>query len=358
MFIRGETYHLYVPRPRQRPVQKSTNTRNKTLAARMERMVHDLRDGRRWDVLALIVDKRLTVAEVYDAYVMRQLDALVGREASPRIGSLLDGWLASLDIKDGSKDAYRRQVVALFGEDVRVSAITPGAARDALATVALSSGTKRTYFAALSSFCHYCVSHELLAAHPLAEKGRVPRPKRNPPRMTWATREDDTRLCLAAPSPYREYFALVHATGAERSAALNMTRADVDLTRWEVRIPGTKTATRDRRGVPVDAWAWPILLPYVRAVLSGPLFPDLTANAVGYQHRLARTAAGLPDYQLRDARHSVAIRWMVADKVAIWDVAERLGHSDQSEAIRTYTKTVLRDAAKRLGVDSPKAKEA
>lgn len=54
----------------------------------------------------------------------------------------------------------------------------------------------------------------------------------------------------------------------------------------------------------------------------------------------------------------VAIRWMVADKVAIWDVAERLGHSDQSEAIRTYTKTVLRDAAKRLGVDSPKAKEA
>jgi hypothetical protein len=36
----------------------------------------------------------------------------------------------------------------------------------------------------------------------------------------------------------------------------------------------------------------------------------------------------------------------------MWEVAERLGHADMSMAVKVYTKTVLRDAAKRLGVDA------
>ena len=62
-------------------------------------------------------------------------------------------------------------------------------------------------------------------------------------------------------------------------------------------------------------------------------------------------AAVLPGYQLRDAQHSVAIRWLVADGVPMWEVAERLGHADMSMAVNVYTKTVLREAAKRLSVD-------
>jgi hypothetical protein len=34
----------------------------------------------------------------------------------------------------------------------------------------------------------------------------------------------------------------------------------------------------------------------------------------------------------------------------MWEVAERLGHADMSMAVKVYTKTVLREAAKRLGV--------
>jgi len=180
----------------------------------------------------------------------------------------------------------------------------------------------------------------------------VPRPKKGKPRAMWMTSADDLRLCLAAPSPLREFFALVHATGAERNAALRMVRDDVDLTRWEVHIPGSKTRTRDRRGVPVDAWARPLLADYVRAVLRGPLFPSLSRWFVNRGHAAARAAAGLDGYQLRDARHSVAIRWHVLDGVPMYDVAERLGHADQTMAITVYTKTVLRDAAKRLGVAS------
>lgn len=352
MFKRGEMFTLYVPQPNgARPVQRSTNTKSRTVAGRMERMVRDLRDARRWDVLGMLTDGRLTVADAYDAYVMRQLDALVGREASPRVGAMVEGWLASLDIRAGTREAYRRQVLALFAEDVRVATITPGEVRDALSALSVTGGTRRTYFAALSSFCHYLVAHDLLPVHPMAEKGRVPRPKRNAPRTTWYPAADDARLCAAAPAPFREFFALVHGTGAERNAALAMTRADVDLERWEVRIPGTKTATRDRRGIPVDAWARPIVGPYVRAVLAGPLFPDLSPSQVNVAHRVAGDAVGLAGYQLRDARHSVAIRWLVADHVPMWDVAERLGHANMTETVRTYTKTVLRDAARRLGVD-------
>jgi len=359
MFQKRGVWTLYVPQANHRPVQRSTNTTNKTVAGRMERMVKDLRDARRWDVLNLITAKRVTVADVYDAYVMRKLDAMVGRELSPRVGVMVDGWLKSLECRETTKVAYERQVLALFDADERVTAITPGSVRDALAALAVTGGTRRTYFAALSSFCHYLVSHELLAVHPMAEKGRVPRPKRNPARTTWMTADEDERLCLAAPSPYREYFALVHGTGAERNAALGMTRADVDLDRWEVRIPGTKTATRDRRGIPVDAWARPIVARFVRSVVAGPLFPTLNRNAVNYQHVQARKAAGLPGYQLRDARHSVAIRWLILEGLPIWDVAERLGHSDSAEALKTYTKTVLREAAKRLGATiTATAKEA
>lgn len=350
MFTRGERWYLHVPRQDGTFAQKSTGTTEKRLAARMRAMVADLKNRREWPALELVTSGRASLGALYDAYAHHAVDAFVGREASPRWESLVDGWLRSLDIAEATQTAYRRQVAAVLPEGARVSAITSGVIRDGLAALDVTSGTRSTYFAAVSSFCHYLVGHDLLPAHPMAEKSKVPRPRKNKPRTTWMTAAEDERLCCAAPSPYREYFALVHGTGAERNAALAMTRADVDLDRWEVHIPGTKATTRDRHGIPVDAWARPLLAGYVRSVLSGPLFPTLSKYLVNMQHLDARKAAGLTGYQLRDARHSVAIRWLVADQVPVWDVAERLGHADASMVLKVYTKTVLREAAKRLGV--------
>lgn len=352
MFKRRAYWYLHVPTKDGGHVQKSTGTSDKRLAGRMLAMIAELRDRRDWPALTLLATNACSVGALYDAYAHHTLAAFVGREASPKWATLVDGWLRSLDVVPTTRTMYEMQVRALLPEGGRVADITTGALRDALASVDVLPTTRRNYLAAVQSFCNYLVSHDLLAASPAADTIRLPRPKKGKPRTMWATRTDDERLCLAAPSPLREYFALVHSTGAERMAALAMTRADIDLDRWEVHIPGTKAATRDRYGIPVDAWARPLLGPYVRSVLRGPLFPSLSRDAVNRGHIAARTAAGLAGYQLRDARHSVAIRWLVADGVPMWEVAERLGHADMSMAVKVYTKTVLREAAKRLRVDN------
>ncbi len=351
MFQRRKKWYLHVPTASGGHVQKTTGTTDKKLANRMRAMVAELRDKRDWPALSLVSNNLVSLGALYDAYAHHALAAFVGREASPKWETLVDGWLRSLDVVPSTRTMYAMQVRAVLPEGARVMEITTGVLRDGLAALAVSSATRRNYLAALQSFCGYLVAHDLLATSPAADTIRLPRPKKGKPRTMWMTGAEDARLCWAAPSPFREYFALVHGTGAERSAALMMTRADIDLDRWECHIPGTKTATRDRSGIPIDVWARPILGPYVRAVLSGPLFPTLSRDAVNRAHVDARTAAGLPDYQLRDARHSVAIRWLVADNVPMWDVAERLGHADMAMATKVYTKTVLREAAKRLSVD-------
>jgi integrase len=352
MFKRGATYYVNVPTASGRFVQRSLRTTNKTVAGRMSRMIGELADGHEWAALGLLVGGKVRVGELYDAHSRGTLRAFLGEQASPKWETLVDGWLRSLDVSASTLTMYEMMVRAVLPEGARVQAITTGAIRDGLGLLDLSTATKRNYLGAVQSFCTYLMAHDLLPDDPTANRAKLKRPKKGKPRTVWMTAAEDERLCMAAPSPFREYFALVHGTGAERTAALAMTRADVDMQRREVRIPGTKTDTRDRTGIPVDPWAWAILAPYVRQVLSGPLFPMLSKQKVNRMHPDCRKAAGLdPTYSLRDARHSVAIRWLVLGNVPMWDVAERLGHADMSMAIKVYTKTTLRDAAKRLGME-------
>lgn len=355
MFRRKSIYYLHIPTPDGRHVQRSTATSNHTLANRIYRMVRELRDTRRWDALGLVSTGEVPLGTVYDAYAHRRLDAFIRERSSPLWESLVPSWIAGLDAVPATRTMYEMQVRTVLPTGGRVTSITTGGIRDALAALDVSPATRRNYLAAVQNFCGYLVAHDLLATDPTADPKKLPRPKKGKPRTTWMTRAEDERLCLAAPCPFREYFALVHGTGAERNAALRMTRSDIDLERGECHIPGTKTATRDRYGIPIDPWALAILRPYVRSIMAGPLFPTLTKWPVNKAHMEARTAAGLKGYQLRDARHSVAIRWLVQDGVPIWEVAERLGHADMTMAVKVYTKAVLRDAAKRLGVgDAPK----
>lgn len=359
MFKRGPFYYLHVPTSDGRIVQKSTRTSNKTLAGRMHRMVQELKDERNWTALGLITSGALTVGAVYDAYAAKRLPAFLREQASPKWEGLLASWMAAVDLRPATQTMYQMQVRAVLPEGGTVASITTGGIRDALGALNVSPATRRNYLAAVQSFVGYLVAHDLLPDNPTKDAHKLPRPKKGKPRTVWMTRDEDQRLCLAAPSPCREYFALVHGTGAERNAALVMTRADIDLEHGVCRIPGTKTDTRDRRGIPIDAWALAILRPYVKAIVHGPLFPTLSRWIVNRAHADARKAASLDGYQLRDARHSVAVRWLVQDHVPMWDVAERLGHADMSMAIKVYTKAVLRDAARRLGVEnSVTAKEA
>lgn len=343
-FKRGAYWSLYVPRPSGGVVQRATGTTNKALADRMGRMIDTLADQRRWDVLTAIDARRVTVAEVWDAYCVNGLDALMARAGAEALGPRIDDWVATLPNAKGTIVSYEHKVRTIVPVDMLASELTAGWINDTIAALPHTSGTRQQYLHALSLFVDYCVGHGLLPANPIHQRGLVRRPKTNKPRKVWHFEADDLRLVNAAPEPFRSYFALIHGSGAERTAALAMRRRDVDTTAWTLHIPGTKNEHRDRRGVPLDEWARPIVAAHCKGLLPDALlFPTLTSSQVNHVHAEARAAAQLHGYQLRDARHSFAIRHLIRG-VPLWKVSKWLGHANQMITAKVYTQVDLEAA--------------
>lgn len=343
-FKRGAFWSLYIPRRSGGVVQRATGTSDKKLADRMGRMIDTLADQRRWDVLDAIDAKRVTVGEVWDAYQMNGLDAMLARTRAESLVARIAAWEATLPNAPRTITSYVQKVRALLPVGMLSTDLTAGWINDVIAALPHSSGTRQQYLHALSLFVDYLVGHGVLPTNPIHQRGLVRRPKVNKPRTMWHFEDEDLRLVNAAPEPFRSYFALVHGSGAERDAALAMVRRDVDTDAWTLHIPGTKNANRDRRGVPLDAWARPIVLAHCKGLLpDAPLFPGLTSREVNNAHVDARTAAKLPGYQLRDARHSFGIRHLIRGE-PLWKVSKWLGHSNEVITAKVYTQVELEKA--------------
>lgn len=343
-FRRGKYWSLYVPRESGGVVQRSTGTTDKKLADKMGRMIDQLADVRRWDVLSAIDAKRVTVAQCYDAFCINRLDGLMADASAESLSVRRDQWIATLSQSARTQVGYTQKIKALIPDGLKSSTLTAGWITDTIAALPHSPGTKKQYLHVLSLFVDYLVGHRVLPSNPVHQRGLVRRPKNNKPRRVWKTEAEDRALVDKAPSPFREYFALVHGSGAERDAALAMVRRDVDTTTWLLHIPGTKTETRDRTGVPLEKWAHAILLPYLKRLLpDAPLFPTLDNYAVNRAHVTAREAAKLAGYQLRDARHSYAIRALLRGE-PLWKVSKWLGHSNMAITAKVYAQFDLDDA--------------
>jgi integrase len=353
-FKRGKFWSLYVPRSSGGAVQRSTGTTDANLAKRMGRMIETLADQRRWDVLGAIDAKVVTVGAVWDAFCVNGLDALAADMQSPYLLPMVDQWIATLTRAPSTLEAYERQVRVLITDKLKAKDITAGWVVDRIAKLPHSGSTRSMYLAALTLFLDYVVAHGGMPDNPARNRSVVRRPKPNKPRTMWKSIADDLRLVNAAPEPYRTFFALVHSTGSERDAALHMIRSDVDLTTGTIRIRGTKRATRDRIGVPIEPWALPMVATVCKTLLpDAPLFPDLRRTMVNQMHKDAREAVKLDGYQLRDARHSYAVRAILRGE-KLWKVARWLGHSNVKVTAEVYTQFQLQDALDMLAAD-PKA---
>jgi integrase len=353
-FKRGKFWSLYVPRSSGGAVQRSTGTTDANLAKRMGRMIDTLADQRRWDVLGAIDAKVVTVGAVWDAFCVNGLDAMTAEMQSPKLLPMVGPWVASLSRAPRTLEAYERQVRVLITDKLKAKDMTPGWVVDRIGKLPHSGSTRAGYLAALTLFLDYVVGHGALTDNPARNRAVVRRPRPNGPRTVWKSIADDLRLVNAAPEPYRSFFALVHATGSERDAALHMLRRDVDLTTGTIRIRGTKRATRDRVGVPIEAWALPMVAGVCKGLLpDAPLFPGMRRTLVNQMHMEARTAVKLDGYQLRDARHSYAVRAILRGE-KLWKVARWLGHSNVKVTAEVYTQFQLQDALDMLAAD-PKA---
>lgn len=338
IYLRGRTYFIGVPSREGRWVKRTTGTVDKGLAKAMARMIDDLgpRGKRAWDLLDAVASGRLKVSDLYDAHSCGQLDQLRERLQDVDLEPQVAEWIKAIEsnIALDTVEHYRLYVRSLIETDKRFprSALTHERIVQWLASRKVGRSTKRKYHAALSGFCQYLKDTGVLARNPMRD---VKAPSPAPARMRYLEQPDVQRLIEALPHPYSVLSALLHGSGMEVSVALTLKRRDVDTSRKEVRARGTKTAARDRIAKVVE-WAWPTVERHVALLTpNAPLFPGINRWTASDKHRNACESLGIEDYQLKDSRHTYAVRAIRAG-AAFEVVARQLGHADTTMVVRVY----------------------
>lgn len=339
-FRKAGRFQIYVPNSAGGLVQRSTESRDPAIERGMRRMVAQLRDAHRWEILNRVAAPRrrgeapLTLRRLYAAYVadptLRTFEAAL---VTPDVVPLIPDWLRSLEAEHGTRASgaraeFEAAARSFLGARCAAGEITPERVRRWIDETTGSSGTRRAKLYRVRSFVRWLVERGVLSTNPIRD---VRAPRRGRPRMRYESSATDCRIALAAPdTTYRLLFALVHATGLDVSPALTLKRRDVDLQTATVRGAGSKTRTRERQRVEIEPWAVPIVREAVQGLLpNAPLFPGITRHMAHHHHAAtcALEAVAVEDYTLRDARHSWAVRARLERGLSFEDIAEHLGTS-------------------------------
>lgn len=365
--------------------QISTGTTDAKIANSIERMCKTLADNKRWPLLRALVEKpkRFTIDQLHEAYQNNQLDTLLQTLSAVRLEDHLGvvddkhghatGWIA--DIKAAAPASWRDAVahVRVLLEGVTFAhELKPGKIRDLLNKGRQSGGTKRHRLYAWSAFCRYLVAHDVLEMNPCSDSDKVPRPKKAKSRDQWRTADIDqaiigrlsgdafiTALVCASTSAdrstvrlmkVRDFHLLPEGTEPDKDAGLEH-RAD---------IPGTKTASRRRKGVRVEPWAVPALRKWLKGKTPlTPIVGGLGLRSISMQWREAAKAEQQEGYWLRDTRHSYTCR-AILDDYPLWEISEWIGHDDQATTAKIYARMDyevarrIRDGQRRATKPTPK----
>jgi integrase len=330
-FPRGKAGNLSLYIPQQVGVrQRSTGTTDaklvKTYEAAIEWLVHQTPPA--WDILAALAAGTVSFEELRAVYS-------AGRNALPPLRARLEDipLLPLLDAFDaawradgraaGTLANYRREITAYLVVHPMRSQFTAANVRAHIRGLTVSSGSRRKQLYALRAFERYLVEVGTLSGLTLHT---IRAPKKNPARKEYRTAAVDTAIVTATPARYRAFCAFIHATGADVTPALRMLGRDLDLDRLRCHVPGRKTPKRDRHEVEIDAWARPFLEELRTVLPNAPLFPGITRHKASWAHKQAATAVQAGDYTLRDARHSIAVRWRWAGR-SFEAIAQQLGNS-------------------------------
>ena len=344
VFKRGQSFSLYVPTSSGALVQRSTGTRSKEVAKKIADFVAELRNDRVFDLLNAVASKQTTLDELYQAKINNSLGVLRSKLNAARITDYVEPWLdthRAAGMSPESISLYRQRIVKILNPPGLPPVeftyeLEEGKILDLLSMLHVTPGTARQYLNMLVSLCRYLVAKKVLAYNTAANRDLVPLPRKNNPRRKWVTADVDQLIVATVDFGYQAAVAFAHATGADRGDIARLRCRDIDFARQTVDIMGTKSRARRRFGVPIEAWA----LPYLEDACRG-LKPDqrpfahLSGDAVSRAHERATEKLELDDYQLRDGRHSYAIRAILSG-AHIKDVSRWLGHSNMWTTYSTY----------------------
>jgi integrase len=340
LYLRGTVFYVGFPDENGRWHKKTTATRDRTVAKAIGRMLDELghRGKQNWGLLHALIESRLDLPRLYAAFSANKLDELTERLNDVDLEPFVREWLDTLKgrVSIDTREHYETHVRSLLveGQSFPRSDLTFERITTWLRGRAVKDATKRKYHAALSSFCQYLKLRRVLAANPMRD---VRAPSASRPRDRYLDHDEVLKLLEALAEPYRTVTAISHGSGAELSAVLAMRRRDVDLDADTLRIRGTKTAYRDRT-VHLEPWALVFLKRHLkrsRLLPDALVFPGLNRWTVSDKHREASDRVGLAGYQLRDARHTYAVRAVRAG-APFEIVARQLGHADPTMVARVY----------------------
>jgi len=340
------SWYFQAQLPRGTYRQLSTGTPNKALALKIARTWQTLaRDDRAWDVLSHVLNGTRSIGEIFDAYqtargevreVRRQLNDAC-------LSTLLNEYLTEYGQSGVRPDTVDHVTGALRwlipeGAGLRVSDATPEWLSEKLRNYPASASTRRKIRSEWNGFFTWLRdTKNILDRNPM-DRVKAPAQRRQP--IEFYERDEVQRIIGDQPNEERRaLFALLYGSGTEVGTALHLTRADVDPSRKEVRVRGTKAHSRDRV-VRVDDWAWPTFWTFVQNRISGLLFSITSRHTVSHWHLATVRALGMGrKYPIKNSRHHFAATHLRAG-APVHLVQHQLGHSTANLTLNTYGRYV------------------
>lgn len=321
-------YKTHVSLPDGRDSIFACGTDDLTTALAVERMVKTLKSRRQFRGLELVLEKRITLPALFDAYESGRLSDLISEKSQADLAEHLREW-------DGNPK-YKTQVGVFLGDAFPASQFTRKAISEFLSGLKVSGSTRNRYRAALSVFAGWLVEREIIPHNPVRD---VKASKPNPARLVWLEREQAKTLIAALPLPYRALEALMACTGMEWQAIERLRRRDIDLKARTVHARGGKTAWRNRVVRPTEEWAWQVFAKYVKPMTGNTLvFPVSKFTALDVHKRIAKDL-GLPFTTLHDWRHTYSVQ-ALRDGYSLQVVAHQLGHHNTTLVQQRYGRFV------------------
>ncbi|MDR5751080.1 MULTISPECIES: site-specific integrase [unclassified Caballeronia] len=190
-----------------------------------------------------------------------------------------------------------------------------------------------------------------MSANPVSD---VRRPRSNPSRERRLSLPEQALLLHACRQARSWWLApiveLAIHTGMRQSEVRTLLWENIDMAEHLATLPAAATKTLTMRTVPLNTRCMAVL-EAIRGArgnpLRGPVFPDVTREAVKHAFSRARKRAGLSDFRFHDTRHEATSRFTELGLSPI-EVATITGHKTLS-MLQRYTHLRAKDLVKKLG---------
>ena len=352
----------YVVEVRWRGVPRlklSTGSTSKARAGAMERTLQALRDVGRFDVLRLLGEGKLRLADVHEDYQRdpAALQQRVATVASPVLGPLVDEWLkwlespATLSLKTRRPFSprtayrYRESWQRLFRilprrREATLADITKGFVanfREARRREGKAGSTINRDLCALSAFRRWCAEERDLAVSPL----KMAREREPAGRERWLSAEELRDLEMATPREWWPLFATLAFTGLRIGEAQGLRHADVRLAERRITVSDRLRQLKNAgsvRDVPVPEPLAGVVAEHLTRYPGGPndpVFPAPFSDYRAARRVFARACrrGSIHDATVHDLRHTFAVH-AAQSGVPIPRIQKLLGHATVAMAMR------------------------